>query len=99
MFANRLAVGLLIALGIARLSTASAKADTIYTYTGNDFTTAVAPYTTNDKITGTLTFSSPLDDNLINETEDPESFSFSDGVQTLDKENAEVVGGVTFIYK
>ena len=49
MSVNRLAAGLVIAAGIAWLSTVSSKADTIYTYTGNKFTTAVGPYTTNDR--------------------------------------------------
>jgi hypothetical protein len=45
-------------------------------------------------ITGTLTFSEPLGDNLTNSSEIPESFSFSDGVQTLDNENSGISGAL-----
>lgn len=64
----------------------------IYTYTGNNFTTVVAPYTTNDKITGTITFSSRLGNNVDVINEPAEAFSFSDGVQTLDNSNSDLVG-------
>jgi hypothetical protein len=95
MHVNRLSIGLLVALSIAFLSMASAKANVIYTYTGNDFTSVNAPYTTNDKITGTLVFLWALAPNLDDVTDEiPISFSFSDGQQTLNSENAVIVGSI-----
>jgi len=92
MSVHRLAVGLLIGLGIVGFSAASATAAAVYTYTGNVYTTAVAPYTTKQKITGTLTFATALGANEHILNADPESFSFSDGVQTLDNANSDAIG-------
>ena len=95
MHVNRLSIGVLIALSVAFFSMASAKANVIYTYTGNDFTSVNAPYTTDDKITGTLVFLWSLAPNLDDVTDEiPLSFSFSDGQQTLDSENAVIVGSI-----
>ena len=67
-----------------------ANADFIYTYTGLDFTVAIAPFTTSDSVTGWITTSAPLGDNsywvgpnwLIID------YTFSDGVDTLDYHSA-----------
>jgi hypothetical protein len=63
----------------------------IYTYTGNDFTSVFnaaneplygfVPYTTSDKITGSITFSAPLGANYSgNPSATLLSFNFTDGV-------------------
>jgi hypothetical protein len=63
----------------------------IYTYTGNDYTSVfnaanelmygIVPYTTSDKITGSIAFSAPLGDNYEgNPSATLLNFIFSDGV-------------------
>jgi hypothetical protein len=71
-----------LALGFIALVSTSAFAQTyIYTYTGNDFTSASGPYTTSDKVTGAITFSAPLgDDYEGNPSATILNFIFSDGV-------------------
>jgi hypothetical protein len=83
MFA-KICLPLLCAIGAA-CSIGSARAEAIYTYTGNNFTFADAPYTTSDFVTIILTFATALPANLTgNPTEEfPTSFSYSDGVQTI----------------
>lgn len=68
---------------IAGLATMPARADVIYTYTGNDFTNTFSPYNTNDSITGYFTVSQPLGDNLSEESISPLAFSFTDTVDTV----------------
>jgi hypothetical protein len=58
-----------------------------YDYTGNPYQTAASPYTTSDFISGTMTFTAALPDNLPITTVFPTSFSFKDGVQTLTQAN------------
>jgi len=74
-----LPIGLVLGLG------APAWADVIYTYTGNPFTSAQAPYTTLDKITATMTLTNPLAPSLSLSDVTPNlvALSMSDGVQTL----------------
>jgi len=58
-----------------------------YTYTGNDFEFATPPYTTSDRITGSITLANPLGDNLNGASVAPSAFSFFDGVQTVSSSN------------
>ena len=71
-----------LALGFIALVSTSAQAQTyVYTYTGNDFTSASGPYTTSDKVTGSIAFSAPLGDNYNgNPSATMLNFNFSDGV-------------------
>jgi len=80
------------ALGfIALVSTSAIGQVYIYTYTGNDFTSVFnapneplygfVPYTTSDRITGSITFSAPLGANYSgNPSATMLSFNFTDGV-------------------
>jgi PEP-CTERM motif len=62
-------------------------ADTVYTYTGNPFSTPEGVYTTSDFVSGSFTLSTPLAPDSPYENITPTSFSFSDGHQTLDESN------------
>jgi hypothetical protein len=68
-------------------STLIAHADTIYNYTGKDFTVIHGSYTTKDSVTGSFTTTSPLADNLDGAPITPASFSFNDGVDTITNTN------------
>jgi hypothetical protein len=61
----------------------SARADVVYEYSGNNFTSLSSLYMSGDSITGSLAFASPLGDSLNLASVNPTSFSFSDGVQTI----------------
>jgi hypothetical protein len=78
---------LLTATLVLSASTLIAHADSIYTYTGKDFTSADGPFTTNDFVSGSLTTTTPLADNLDKASITPASFSFNDGVNTITNTN------------
>jgi hypothetical protein len=80
-------VAILCAIGAA-WTIASARADVIYTYTGNNFTIVSSPYTTSDHVTASLTFATALPANLpLRTSEIPIAYSFNDGVQTINSIN------------
>jgi len=61
-----------------------AQTEVAYTYTGNNFTTIIgSTYSTSDRVSGELTFSTPLGDSLTFQVVTPVSFSFTDGDQTF----------------
>ena len=76
-------VGFAIILGLGALAAPRANADVVYTYTGNDFTFATAPYTTTDRVIASFDLPSVLAPNLVLTTITPSAWSFTDGVQTL----------------
>lgn len=71
------------ALAFASASVDSARADVVYNYVGANFTNANDPFTTADKVTGTITFATPLGANLKLAAEVPVAFSFTAGVETV----------------
>lgn len=75
-----------------------------YTYTGNNYTVAGAPYSTSMAITGSFTFASPLAPNMVFiGTNLPSTWSISDGVETITNSTGTLgldvatnsVGGIT----
>jgi hypothetical protein len=79
-----------IALAFALAPVDSARADMVtYNYVGADFLGAHDPFTTNENLTGTITFAAPLAPNLTlsaafpNNNVTPISFSFTAGPETL----------------
>lgn len=80
---NRLATAVVFAAALSAMLTATALANTFYSYTGNDFTFADPPYTTSDSISGFFTLTSALAPSTTFPTITPTAFSFSDGQQTL----------------
>lgn len=83
-FARTISLAAILGLGAA----SSAAASVTYEYTGLAFDTASAPYTTANFVTVELVLSEPLPANalpgqLVNWTDLLESWSFSDGVQTI----------------
>jgi hypothetical protein len=74
---------LLLAIGCP---SSSAHALTMYTYSGNDFTTVTPPYTTSDRVTGDFTLVSPLAANMLltNITSQMSTVSFTDGVNSIE---------------
>lgn len=71
----------LFAVAALFVSSLIARADAVYTYTGQHFTLVEGSYTTSDSVTGLFTITNPLGDDLNNVSFTPLSFNFSDGVQ------------------
>jgi hypothetical protein len=98
---NHSSIALFVAACVSGLglSAESARANVTYLYTGNDFTTASSPFTTNDKVMISLTFVSALSPNLtvggVNNVS-PLAFTASDGVDTFTDSTA--LGTVLFSF-
>jgi hypothetical protein len=70
-----------------------------YTYTGNDFTSVTGPYTTSDKVTGSIAFSAPLGDNYEgNPLATLLSYNFTDEVGPQNVAGSTLGGGLGFPY-
>jgi PEP-CTERM motif len=77
----------LIILGL--IGAPHARADTVYTYTGNPLTIILGPsYKPTDFIRGSFTLASALGNNFPLGPITPTSYSFTDGVQTLTNKNS-----------
>src|ERR1700760_996179 len=66
-------------------------ADSIYSYTGNNFTDVYGsePYTTSDSIQGSITTATALAPGSFNFFFGLPAFSFFDGLHTIDQTNAD----------
>ena len=76
----------LACVGLALLlaaSPGSARADVVYTYTGNTFTSTSYPYTTADSVNGSMTFTTALAPDLTDVYVYPLLLTLSDGVQII----------------
>jgi hypothetical protein len=69
-----------------------------YTYTGSKFTLAVAPYTTNNFVSGSFTVAAPLGANLVNHVVQPLRFSFSDGYQSITDQTGDLTEQLFYVY-
>lgn len=72
----------LLAIGLFAFTSATVRADYIYTYTGQHYTNVTGSYSTSNYVTVSFTLSSLLGNNFDNILT-PTVFSFSDGVQTF----------------
>jgi hypothetical protein len=72
-------------IGILILATMGtlARADVVYTYTGNPFTSVLGSYTTSDFVSVSFTLATPLGPNFAFAFISPTDFTFSDGQQTF----------------
>lgn len=77
------------------LAAKATKADDTYTYASSPYTNwyvfVPCPDTNICETTGSLTFATPLPDNMPLQTVTPESYSFTDGVTVLDSTNSSIL--------
>jgi len=85
---NKTGLAVVVAAALSALGTASAGAAVVYTYTGNDYTSVISPFTTSESVSGSFTLSTALGDSLSGVYVAPLSFSFSDGVATYNSLNS-----------
>ncbi len=76
----------IVPLFLALLIAPAMHGETIYTYTGNPFTTVDGEFTTSMRITGSFTLDVPLADNLSGVQITPTDYSFFNGIVTDFKE-------------
>jgi hypothetical protein len=88
--AIRCSIGIGMLLMALCVHSANAGPITLYGYTGNDFTTAVAPFTTSDNIYGSFTVATLAPD-LNAQTIIPTSYDFSDGVNQYTSTNGSTI--------
>jgi MYXO-CTERM domain-containing protein len=93
---RKVVAGAVMVQGLALLDLSAANANVILTYTGNDFTDVVTPYTTSDKITATIILASALPPNQLPILVTPISFTLTDGVQTLTNQTPSVKSSFSF---
>jgi len=78
-----------LSCAVGVLTAAAVQATPItYTYTGTPFTSVTGPYTTSDKVTGSVELMSPLGPNMSLTPVTPLTFSFFDGVQTINNSSS-----------
>jgi hypothetical protein len=70
----------IVPLFLALLIAPAMHGETVYTYTGNPFTTAEGEITTSMRITGSFTLDVPLADNLSGVQITPTDYSFFNGI-------------------
>ena len=75
-----------------------ARADAIYSYQGRDFVDVLGGYTTSESVTGSITLSSALSANLVDQMITPASFTFSDGLQTITNASPNLTEAEFFVW-
>jgi hypothetical protein len=84
---KRAGLAVVVAAAVSAWSVTVANASAVYTYAGNNFTSADAPYSTSDYLTISLTLSAPLGDNFSLAYVTPTSYSLSNGLITITNTN------------
>ena len=85
---------LLVSMFFASLANAA----TTYTYTGNNFDTVTGVYSTSDSVSGSFTVASifPADMDTVDISQQVLSYSFTDGVNSLNESNSEFCTGFAY---